>query len=119
MAWTNKIRDNQSIYNAASNTRLTVPIAGIYLIELSIAWQSNATGAGYRHLQLLMNGATTIREMISSSPAATKTTTAFVVTNQMVTGDYIEAKVRQTSGANLDVLNDASTIFGITWLGNG
>lgn len=117
MLWTNKVRDNQAIYNAASNTRLTIPIAGIYLVEVGIDWNTNATG--YRHIQLWLNNATVVREMLSAPSPTTDTTEALVVTTQLVVGDFMEVRVRQGSGGNLDVLNGPNTFFGVTWLGNG
>ena len=101
-------RDTAAIWDAGSPTRLTAPIAGLYLHETCIFWGANA--AGSRTMTILRNAA----GIIAQSKLQGDSVAPIFTTVKLAAGDYIETTWIQTSGANL-----TSTAYGaMTWLGN-
>jgi hypothetical protein len=109
------------MHSTSSNTgRLTAPSggAGKYLIELNVAWASNATGV--RVLKLIYNGVTGIGSTTVAPGTTGEWTQSVSTVWSLNAGDYVTAVVYQNSGGSLAVsaLNYRSANFSATWLGN-
>ena len=115
MTWDSENFDTDGFHdNATNNSRITIPAgkAGKYLFIAIINWNSNASG--YREVRFTKNGTAQTYANISATPtgeAATVTTSIF----NLAEGDYVEAKVEQSSGGSLDV--KSYSIFQCQYLG--
>jgi hypothetical protein len=101
--------------NATNNSRLTAPVAGIYLVAAEINWPFDPDGN--RQLHLRVNG--TDPDIVIQSVAPTASNTLQATTQvRLQAGDYVEAYVFQDSGGFLNVskTNDSSPEFSMTWL---
>lgn len=96
--------------NATNNSRLTVPTgkAGLYAISGVVQFASNA--AGYRQLQIQLNGATILSSFVVA-PTTTVTSVLGETKYYLNDGDYIELLAYQNSGGALNVNAGA----GNTW----
>ena len=104
--------------NSANNSRLTAPVAGIYLVAAEINWPPDPDGN--RQLHLRVNGA--MSDIVIQSVAPTASNTLQATTQvRLQAGDYVEAYVFQDSGGFLNVskTNDSSPEFSMTWLAPG
>jgi hypothetical protein len=101
--------------NTVTPTRLTAPIAGLYQVNAGVVWQS-ATGGG-RELWFLSGGVPGAWSQIHSSEATAgpRQTVSDIVS--LPAGGFVEALVRQTSGASLMATASASTFMAMTWVG--
>jgi hypothetical protein len=89
-----------------ANERMICRFDGLYTIVLSLIYAANATGA--RVGNIVINGTTVKR--FSMSPSSGNNTSILVTDDiPLVAGDLISASCLQTSGGNLDLLNQASS----------
>lgn len=90
------------MHAAGNPTRLTAPVAGKYLVSGSAEFASNATGL--REVVLYFNG-TTIHTRVQIA-ALSGAVTVLNITDQLslAAADYVELRVRQTSGGALNVV---------------
>lgn len=103
---------------AVNNSRGTCQVAGLYLIQSAISWQSNATGE--RFMNFVLNGTTEIaRDRRPVSATATTSEVTLSTVYRLALADYVEVTVEQTSGGSLNVnsLGNYSPEFTMTWLG--
>lgn len=109
--------DSGSYHDTSTNTsRLTVPVAGKYLITGSIEYAANATGV--RAAGIRMDGTTYIASQSTASLGAVLATTVNVsVVRDLAASAYVELMAYQTSGGNLNALGNNLTHFSITFLG--
>src|SRR5215204_2490654 len=106
--------------NATNNSRMTAPIAGVYVISTSVDWTANATGE--RRLRLRVNGNNTqliASDIEDSSPVRFQTVATVY---RLAAGDYVEAVVKQTSGGALNAGASANLGFdrkelAMAWVG--
>lgn len=110
--------DSNSLHDTdTNNSRLTAPISGLYLISLSIDWQANTSGR--RTASIRLNGTTIIANGIQA-PSTDGVCTQTVTTVYLLSaGDYVEARVFQTSGTtlNINVVSNYSPEFSMVYLG--
>lgn len=104
--------------NSTNNTRYTAVKAGTYYVHGRYTYAAN--GTGFRGIQLAKNG-TLLAYTLSYGSTPTASLTQSVQTQGLVTlavGDYVEAKVEQTSGGNLntDTSNSAYPSMLVLWV---
>lgn len=111
--------DNANIHDTSTNTdRLTVPENGLYMITASI--ETNATPlTGVLRVAFYRNGTTDVLARSSMSPNAVSHTLSTFT--RLVTGDYVIARVLNTTGASVNVLagvaaSEALNDFGMIWM---
>lgn len=84
-----------------NTSRLTIPtgLGGRYRVSANIVWDAT-TVAGYRKLQILVNGSTVpVREHIFVSTSGTdRQSHSLTTTLALVAGDYVEMAAQQSSG---------------------
>lgn len=89
--------------NATNNSRLTAKVAGKYRISANISFAANATG--YRRVFLRINAGDLIAA--TSAPANSVSMDTYLVCAcdyDLAVNDYIEVRVEQNSGGNLNVV---------------
>lgn len=111
--------DNANLHDTSSNTdRLTAPENGLYTITASI--ETNATPlTGVLRIAFYRNGTTDVLARSSMSPNAVSHTLSTFT--RLVAGDYVIARVLNTTGASVNVLagaavSEALNDFGMVWL---
>jgi hypothetical protein len=108
--------DDGGMHSTTTNTsRITIPTGGggTYLIGSHVEFATNSTGA--RTLLLVVNGTSTqssVRDLAPSATVASRLACTTLVS--LVAGDYVEARVVQTSGGNLDAA--ASSNLWAIWM---
>jgi hypothetical protein len=113
--------DTAALHDPASNpSRLTAPLAGLYLVTANVGWLANATGA--REVAIHKNGGTIVaRTVATTDPAGNTTEQTITALLDLTAGDYVEVKLRQNSGGPLDVFSapQYSPEFAMVWIGPG
>lgn len=87
-------------------TRLTVPVTGRYFITGNISFQ--AASSGHRAVNILLNDSNELARS-DFNPVSNSIDTHSTVNTHAVTltkGDYVELRVWQNSGSNLDIMAD-------------
>jgi hypothetical protein len=108
--------DTNSIHdNTTNNSRMTIPAgyAGKWLIIGSVFWQGNATGA--RSIELYKNGSMYAIWDVSPGNTSSFAQNMSAVLNLAVS-DYIEMRVEQTTGGNLNLWSNAIGYGNVTAL---
>lgn len=112
-------RDTDTLHDTVTNTsRITIKTPGVYLIAASARFAANATGT--RVLGAWLNGSTRIKETeaLADSVSGEPTILPLITTVRLSAGDYIEARVYQSSGGALNVdSTNGGTTFEAVWLG--
>jgi hypothetical protein len=111
--------DTASMHSTASLTsRITMPVAGLYLLTATFEFQSNATGIRYFYFR--HNGTLSIGYHSKPSTQGARHFTVSTV-YKFAAADWIEMLVFQDSGGALNVIqaNNFSPEFGATWIGIG
>ena len=95
--------DTDAIHdNVVSNNRLTCKTAGKYLIMGSFVWSTHNVGGRYVYIRL--NGVTIIGYHIWGVSVALGHRPFIATIYDLALTDYVELRVRQESGAPLDVI---------------
>lgn len=87
--------------NSTNPTRVTVPVAGFYLITGTVTFDGNSTGR--RGIQFKKNGSAILPTYMSLFPSVVVGTIAPSATTfvECAAGDYIEMEAYQDTGGNL------------------
>jgi len=104
--------DTDTMHEGIANpSRITIKTPGIYAFGATIEWDSNAVG--YRLIQINLNRATPIDRDFETPVTGDSTTCRCASTYEFAVTDFIEIRVLQTSGGNLNVLSgsDYSPVF--------
>ena len=102
---------------STDNSRLTAPVDGIYAVTAQVSWQQSSTGI--RELFLDTGEGRIAAE--SALPPGTAFYQEVTTQVRLEAGDYVEARVYQSSGGALTVVktDQYSPEFSITWLAPG
>lgn len=99
--------DTDSYHSTDSNAeRLTVPVAGTYLILGNVRFANNATGV--RQLTVILNNSDIIAFDREDASTVAVTYVTLSTIYELAAGDYVTLRVFQNSGGNLDVDAQAS-----------
>jgi len=104
--------DTDGMHEGVTNpSRITIKVAGVYVFGALIEWATNATG--YRLIQINLNRTTAIVRDFQGAVSGNATTSECGSTYEFSVDDYIEVRVYQTSGGNLNVVagSDWSPVF--------
>lgn len=103
--------------NSTDNSRLTAPVDGIYAVTAQVGWSASTTGT----LQLFLD-ANDDRIAVDDAVPTTLPFRQEVTTQvSLEAGDYVEARVYQSSGGALSVskVDQYTPEFSMTWLAPG
>jgi len=101
-------------------TRLTVPLTGRYIITGNVAFEASASG--HRAINILKNNTVELARSdfnpVSNSIDTHSTVTCHAVS--LTKGDYVELRVWQNSGSDLDIMNtgDHNPKLSLIYLGS-
>lgn len=90
--------NNGTLWSASNPTRLTIPVAGKYLIGGCLQWQNATTGD--RIAALSLNGSTGIASQAGTGLIRINLFSVW----DCAANDYIELVARQESGSSIDCL---------------
>lgn len=113
--------DGWNCWDVSPNpTRLTVPLTGRYIVTGNVAFEASASG--HRAINILKNGTVELARSdfnpVSNSIDTHSTVTCHAVS--LTKGDYVELRVWQNSGSDLDiqVSSDHAPKFSLIYLGS-
>ena len=116
-----EVEDTGTLHSTSTNTsRITVPIAGKYLVTGAITFAFHATGD--RTAKLYKGGANFkfLGGCKSAASGSTGTGISFAQRVTLAANDYLEIFVYQSSGGALNIVGDAAgiwTSFNVAWVG--
>lgn len=95
------VLDPFNMHDTVTNTsRITVPIAGVYIIGASVAFATSSTGL--REVELRVNGSYSIaKQRIAAAANPERTGITLSAGVHLNAGDYVECRCRQDSGGPL------------------
>jgi len=116
LAFDSEDYDTDTIHDTVTNNnRLTCVSAGKYLITINVSWEANATGR--RIISFRKNGADA-RGLVTGTVDSSNLCVQVVMTIlDLSATDYIEARVFQTSGGELDLTSDITYAFAMQRIG--
>lgn len=113
--------DGWNCWDVSPNpTRLTAPLTGRYIVTGNVAFE--AASSGHRAINILKNATVELARSdfnpVSNSIDTHSTVTCHAVS--LTKGDYVELRVWQNSGSDLDILDtgDHSPKFSLIYLGS-
>jgi hypothetical protein len=93
--------DSASMHSTSvNNSRITVPVTGLYIITGYISWDFNATG--YRRVQLRLNGTIVIAQTDWAAAGSLLPSQSICTLYLLTANDYVEVCGTHTRGANLN-----------------
>jgi hypothetical protein len=105
--WDSEVYDDGAYWSGANPTRLTVPTTGKYHFEFFARWAAN--GTGQRFITFIINGDTADRVSGDNRPGVSvdsaETYHGISADISLSAGDYVEARVFQSSGGALNLLS--------------
>jgi hypothetical protein len=116
--------DTAAMHSTITNTsRITVPAAGLYIVEGVICFAGNATGlrlAGLRVNSSATNPPNWGSHYANNVGAAFPPHVPISATIKMAANDYVELVAWQSSGGNLNLANEnGDNHLSATWIGLG
>jgi microcystin-dependent protein len=111
--WDTEVEDASGFHDPATPTRATVPagLGGVYLVEFSTWYGSNATNARYTRI-LKNTGVTPIAEDIrQGSTGGVATIVTMTVPFVLAAGDFVECSAYQNSGVTLSLAGSPPYFF--------
>jgi len=99
--------DTDSIHDpVTNNTRLTVPVAGKYLIVGQVRFASNLSGE--RSLAIRLNGTTELAALVVDAVNGDITEMIVTTIHELAASDYVELMAYHNSGGDLSVVAAAN-----------
>lgn len=106
--------DTDSFFDSDSPDGITIPVAGVYLLDFELVWAAHATG--YRDISIVVNGSRVARQR-TASPGNVLCMQQVSCVRELAANDAVQMSCRQTSGGNL-TMNATSYAprLAATWL---
>jgi hypothetical protein len=107
LSFNSEIIDTDNWHDTSTNnSRITVDRTGLYIIEASIKFAANATGA--RGAQFRINATTVLSPAVQndSISASDPHVVQIATFTPLTSGDFVEVRARQISGDALDTVAD-------------
>jgi hypothetical protein len=109
---------------ATNNSRITFPVAGLYLITGHVEWALNADPDGLRQLEIRANGSDSQILAIQGSvfnPASTTLEQSISTVHKFAAAEYVQLTAFQNSGSTFTINSVVmySPEFSATWIGLG
>jgi hypothetical protein len=101
-----------------SDSQLTAPRAGVYLISVGVLWSQNTTGTRYLGVNVNGVGRAADERQANGGAGAGSSLQSVTTAVALNPGDVITSEVNQTSGAPLILVgDDARSFFSAVWIG--
>jgi hypothetical protein len=116
--------DTAGMHDPASNTLLTAPVSGIYLITGQVIWAAHSD-MGLRDLAVIRSSGGVLSESDSlPNSSLFDPTTQVQTVVRLAAGDSVKLAALQGSGVSLNIHSDGPTgdrdpVFTMTWLAPG
>lgn len=111
--------DTAGVHSTSSNTsRLTAPVAGIYVITGNVHW--GGTSNDERLASIVQNGSTTLAQVRVAQDSANEQYENVTAIVQLAAGDYVELVVEQNagfSGTPVVAGSASESNFALSWAG--
>lgn len=124
-AWDTEIEDTANMHSTTTNPgRITVPVAGLYLIQANVAFATNTNNeraVAFRKNALVAGPNIFGRSIVKSGPLVETTPMASAVV-RLAANDFIEVMAFQNSGGTLAYVvipSELTLAFMVTWIGRG
>jgi len=106
--------DTDGFFDSGSPAGITIPVAGVYLLDLSFCWAANA--AGWRSIGIVVGSDTVAHERIPS-PGNVLCMQQVSCMRELAANDVVKMYCRQTSVGNLSMNATAyAPRLAATWL---
>ena len=112
ITWTSVTFDTAGMWNAGNPTRLTANAPGLYLFTATGGFVANPTGD--RAAGIFKNGTTELIAAQLPTSSVYFWGGSMSVVSQLVAGDYVELKVAQNCGVNLNTADSWLTAIGFS-----
>jgi len=114
-----EVEDSHDMYSAIHPERMTAPTDGLYLVETTIAWDSAVVGANGIELYIESQSATGLvqQRAFTMKPAAGSLYTSGSTVLRLSAGQWVRIRVRQDSGASVNIDQSLYTYATMTRLG--
>lgn len=120
LAFNTETHDPGGMHDPAENTKITVPVAGLYWVTATLSFEADADG--YRDVTVRKNGTNDVlRAQTAASPtAAVETVLPVAGLVKLAADDYLEVRGRHNAGGAIDAVGgvDYSPLFGVAWVRN-
>lgn len=118
VVWEEVSQDTNNFWNVSAPSRLTVPDGydGVYIVTGAVRFNSNSTGLRWMRVtasyQAGGDGSFMNNQFFTRSDGDTGSATMLESTQRMVlrAGDYVELEVQQSSGGDLDVVDNETRL---------
>ena len=109
--------DPDGMFSAGAPSKITIAVAGTYLITVTLKWGIDADGE--RQIQVFKNTGEIARTTGSGSLSGNYVTQTISFLYPLAVSDYLEVKGYQSSGGNLDIIGGLdSTWFTVVRVGD-
>jgi hypothetical protein len=116
VTWNSEDFDTNDFHSTSTNTgRFTIPVAGKYLINAMIGWDTTAN-TNTKTVTMRKNGADLFKSNGLGSNKDYQSQSLQYIASAAV-NDYFEILVYQTSGGSLNILQNANSTYQISYLG--
>jgi hypothetical protein len=106
--------DTDGFFDSGSPAGITIPVAGVYLLDLSFCWAGNATG--WRSIGIVVGSDIVARERIPP-PGNALCMQQVSCVRELAANDVVKMYCSQTSGGNLTMkANPYAPRLAATWL---
>jgi hypothetical protein len=106
--------DTDEFFDTDVPDRITIPVAGVYLLDLSFCWAANATG--WRSVGIVV-GSDIVAHQRVPSPGNVLCMQQVSCVRELAAGDVVKMYCRQTRGGNLTMnANAYAPRLAATWL---
>jgi hypothetical protein len=104
LLWDTNLTDTDGMHSTTSNTsRIYANWTGWYHIQATVAWDTSGGSTGYRQLQILLNGVTTIATAAATPASGGACQMSVSCDRYFTAGDYVEIMAYQNSGVTLAI----------------
>jgi hypothetical protein len=116
VTWNSEDFDTNSFHSTSTNTgRFTIPVAGKYLINVMIGWDTTGN-TNTKTVTMRKNGADLFKSNGLGTGSDYQSQSLQYIVSAAV-NDYYEILVYQTSGAAVNILQNANSTYQISYLG--
>jgi hypothetical protein len=116
ITWNTEDFDTNSFHSTSTNTgRFTIPVAGKYLINAMIGWDTTGSTVT-KTVTLRKNGSDLFKSNGFGTGSDYQSQNLQYIANAAV-NDYFEILVYQTTGSSVNVLQNANSTYQISYLG--